>query len=194
VREHGARLNVAVLGDGAPGVVLANQSGNDPCAWMPLARELAGKGMRALVFEYDDNSRADREVLAAARALRAAGVRRVAAIGASLGGRAVVQAAARDRGALAAAVSLSAERSVRAMPELLPVARRVRVPSLYIGSRDDGYTMFGRDTRQFHRVTPAKVNRMVLVPGGDHGVQLLSDATGSRVRAAIFAFLRANAA
>jgi dienelactone hydrolase len=146
VREHGARLNVAVLGDGAPGVVLANQSGNDPCAWVPLARELAGKGMRALVFEYDDNSRADREVLAAARALRAAGVRHVAAIGASLGGRAVVQAAARDRGALTAAVSLS-----------------------------------------------AGVNRMLLVPGGDHGVQLLSDANGSRVRAAIFAFLRANA-
>jgi hypothetical protein len=34
---------------------------------------------------------------------------------------------------------------------------------------------------------------MLLVPGGDHGVQLLSDANGSRVRAAIFAFLRANA-
>jgi hypothetical protein len=51
----------------------------------------------------------------------------------------------------------------------------------------------GRDTRQLHRATPAKVNRMLLVPGGNHGVQLLSDATGSRVRAAIFAFLRANA-
>ena len=65
----------------------------------------------------------------------------------------------------------------------------MRVPSLYVGSRDDGYTTFCRDTRQFHRATPAKVNQMLLVPG----VDLLSDANGRRVRAAIFAFLDANA-
>jgi hypothetical protein len=66
------------------------------------------------------------------------------------------------------------------------------VPSLYIGSREDGYTAFGRETREFHRVTPARVNRMLLVPGGDHGVDLLSDASGPRVRAAIVDFLDAN--
>jgi hypothetical protein len=32
-----------------------------------------------------------------------------------------------------------------------------------------------------------------MVPGGDHGVDLLSDSNGPRVRAAIVAFLRANA-
>jgi hypothetical protein len=91
-------------------------------------------------------------------------------------------------------VSLSAERSVRAnLREILPLARRVRTPSLYVGSRDDGYTFFGRDTRQFHQVTPAKVNRMLLLPGGDHGVDLLSDENGPRVRATILAFLEANA-
>jgi hypothetical protein len=66
------------------------------------------------------------------------------------------------------------------------------VPSLYIGSRQDGYTTFGRETRDFHRVTPARVNPILLVPGGDHGVALLSDANGARVRAAITAFLNAN--
>ena len=189
VRAHGTRLSAAVLGGGDRGVVLANQSGNNPCDWMSLARELAAKGMRALVFEYYDEDRADREVLAAARALRAAGARHVATIGSSLGGRAVIQAGAHDHGTLAAAVSLSAERSVGALPEILPLARRVHVPSLYIGSRQDGYTTFGRDTRQFHRVTPAKVNQILLVPGGDHGVDLLSDANGPRVRAAIIDFL-----
>jgi hypothetical protein len=34
---------------------------------------------------------------------------------------------------------------------------------------------------------------MLLVPGGDHGVDLLSDDNGPRVRAAILAFLEANA-
>jgi hypothetical protein len=90
-------------------------------------------------------------------------------------------------------VSLSAERTIRAnQGEILPLARRVRTPSLYVGSRDDGYTLFGRDTRQFHQVTPAKVNRILLLPGGDHGVDLLSDENGPRVRKTILAFLEAN--
>jgi hypothetical protein len=53
-RAHGAELDAAVLGAGEIAVVLANQSGNDPCVWMSLARELAGKAMRTLVFRYDD--------------------------------------------------------------------------------------------------------------------------------------------
>jgi dienelactone hydrolase len=149
---------------------------------------------RTLVFEYDDESRAPTEAIAAAHALRAAGARHLALVGASIGGRAVVQATSRDHRTFAAAVSLSAERSVGAnLREILPLARRVRTPSLYVGSRDDGYTYFGRDTRQFHQVTPAKVNRILLLPGGDHGVDLLSDDNGPRVRKTILAFLQANA-
>jgi pimeloyl-ACP methyl ester carboxylesterase len=193
-RAHGSRIDAAVLGDGAVGVVFANDSGNSACGWMSFARQLVARGMRVLAFEYDDKSQAAGEGLAAARALRAAGARHVAMVGASIGGRAVVQAAARNHGTLDAGVSLSAERSVGAnLREILPLARRIRLPSLYVGSRDDGYTFFGRDTRQFHRVTPAKVNRMLLVPGGDHGVDLLSDENGPRVRATILAFLQANA-
>jgi hypothetical protein len=41
-------------------------------------------------------------------------------------------------------------------------------------------------------VTPAKVNRMLLVPGGDHGVDLLSDENGPNVRKTVLAFLEAN--
>jgi pimeloyl-ACP methyl ester carboxylesterase len=104
----------------------------------------------------------------------------------------VIQAAARNPADVAAAVSLSAERRVAALTEILPDARRVRIPSFYIGSREDGFTTFGRETRDFHRVTPARVNKMLLVPGGDHGTDLLSDNNGPRVRAAIVAFLAAN--
>jgi dienelactone hydrolase len=191
---HGARIDAAVLGDGDVGVVFANDSGNSACGWMSFARQLVGRGMRVLAFEYDDESHAAGEGLAAARALRAAGARHVAMVGASIGGRAVVQAASRNHGTLDAGVSLSAERSVGAnLREILPLARRIHLPSLYVGSRDDGYTTFGRDTRQFHQVTPAKVNRMLLVPGGDHGVDLLSDENGPRVRKTILAFLEANA-
>jgi dienelactone hydrolase len=191
---HGASIDAAVLGDGDVGVVFANDSGNSACGWTSFARQLVGHGMRVLLFEYDDESQAPGEALAAGRALRETGAKRLALVGASIGGRAVVQATSRNHTEFAAAVSLSAERSVGAnLREILPLARHVRTPSLYVGSRDDGYTFFGRDTRQFHKVTPAKVNRMLLVPGGDHGVDLLSDENGPRVRKTILAFLEANA-
>jgi dienelactone hydrolase len=192
VRAHGEALDAATLGTGHVGVAFANQSGNNPCDWLPFASELARGGRRVAVFAYADAGSADIELLAVARALRTTGARSVALVGASLGGRAVVEAAAKTSGTVAAAISLSAERSVGRLPEILPVARRVHVPSLYIGSREDGYTTFGRETRQFHRVTPARVNRMLLVPGADHGVDLLTDANGPRVRAAIADFVDAG--
>jgi hypothetical protein len=37
------------------------------------------------------------------------------------------------------------------MTEILPAARRVRVPPFYIGSREDGFTTFGQETRDFQR-------------------------------------------
>jgi dienelactone hydrolase len=192
VRAHGEALDAATLGRGRVGVVFANQSGNYPCDWLPFARDLAGGGRRVAVFAYADPSSFDGELLAVARALRSTGTHSVALIGASIGGRAVIQAAARNSATVAAAVSLSAERSVGQFPDILPSARRVRVPSLYVGSREDGYTTFGRETREFHRVTPARVNRILLVPGSDHGVDLLSDANGPRVRTAIIDFIDAN--
>jgi dienelactone hydrolase len=197
VEDHGDQPGAAVLGDGDVGVVLANDSLNDTCEWMALARELADDGMRAVVFRFGSVQRYDQEVLAAARALRSAGVGRVAAIGASAGGRAVVQAAAHDDQTLAAAISLSAERVVHRTrtqldpryPEILPVAQQVHVPSLYVGSEEDGLTQHGRDTRDLHGVTPADVNEILLVPGSDHGVSLLSGAHGPQVHDAIFGLL-----
>jgi dienelactone hydrolase len=192
VRLHRESIDAAMLGDGRVGVVFANESGNSACDWLPFAAELARRGDRVAVFSYAGGAPAA-ELLAVARSLRVGGARRIGIIGASVGGRAVIQAAAHNPPDIAAAISLSAERSVAALPEILPAARRIHVPSFYIGSRQDGYTTFGRETRDFHRVTPARVNKMLLVPGGDHGVDLLSDRYGPRVRAAIEAFLTANA-
>ena len=47
----GVRLAGAVLGKGVTGIVFAHQVAGDRCQWLPFARELAGKGYRALVFD-----------------------------------------------------------------------------------------------------------------------------------------------
>jgi hypothetical protein len=54
--NHGSRIDAAVLGDGKVGVVFANDSGNSACGWMSFARQLVGRGMRVLAFEYEVQS------------------------------------------------------------------------------------------------------------------------------------------
>jgi dienelactone hydrolase len=189
LQVHGA-LQAAVLGGERTAVVLANDSGNQVCDWMSFARELEGKGIAVAVFSYSIVGN-PRDIATVANALRRQGAERVAAIGASVGGRAVVELAARDDPSVDAVVSLSGEREIGTQyPDILPQAKRVQLPILYAGSQKDGYTSFGKETVQLHEATPAKINEMLLVPGSDHGVDLLSGPPAKRVRPAIVAFLR----
>jgi hypothetical protein len=72
VRAGGERLEAAVLGRGPTGVVLANESDLDLCAWLPFARTLSRQGVRVLLFDYAPEP-PQSEVAAAARWLRTAG-------------------------------------------------------------------------------------------------------------------------
>jgi hypothetical protein len=101
----------------------------------------------------------------------------------------VVELAAMSSPGIDGAISISAEREVATYPDILPAARRVQVPSLYIGSREDGYTLFGKETIQLHDATPARIDQLLMVPGGDHGVDLLAGRPGSSVRPKISAFI-----
>jgi pimeloyl-ACP methyl ester carboxylesterase len=187
--DHGSdKLDAAVLGEGALGFVLANDSGNQTCDWLSFANDLADRGIQAAVFQYSSVG-SPSEVRAVAAALRGHGADQVIALGASAGGRAVVQLAGTDEPGVDAVASLSAEREIGASyPDILPSARRIHLPSLYVGSREDGYTLFGKETIQLHDATPAQINELLLVPGSDHGVDLLAGPDGKRVRPAIVSF------
>ena len=177
------------MGSGSVGVVFVDDSTDDPCAWATEARELAAGGYAVAVFKAGGGTEY-KQALVVAAALRRAGARRLILIGASVGARAVLQAAATHPPGVVGAVSLSAERRVRTDPnDLLPVAKRVRLPVLSVGARADALTRFGRDTRAFDRALPR--DRLLLVSGPDHGVELLGGRHGRRVRAAISRFLLA---
>jgi hypothetical protein len=177
----------ATLGSGPAGVVFANDSGGSACGWIGLAQDLARGGHPVAVTDGPgDASR----MLAAAVALRVAGARQIVLVGASVGGRAVLQAASAKPDAVVGVVSLSGEREVPGdRHDLVLTARQVRLPVLFVGSRQDGYTNFGADTRALHRAAPARVNWLLLLSGGDHGVDLLSDGHSGVVRSAIERFL-----
>jgi pimeloyl-ACP methyl ester carboxylesterase len=90
----GDGLRGVVLGDGASGVVLAHMSGGSVCQWLPYGAELAGRGYRVLAFDFAGSGASprsrvtqDRQVVAAAAALRADGARSVALVGGSMGAR-----------------------------------------------------------------------------------------------------------
>jgi hypothetical protein len=193
VRAPGEQLPAVVLGRGGSiGVVFANQSASIACGWLPYARTVARDGVRSVVFDYAAAGRED-EVLAVARWLRSHGAKRVVLVGASIGGRAVVTAAARGGPRqVDAVVSLSGERILGAQRDLLVDARRLRVPVLWVSSENDGYTRFAEETRQLYRgaLGRARPDRLLVVAGDDHGIDLLTGAQASRVVPAVTHFIR----
>jgi dienelactone hydrolase len=193
VSAPGEHLPAVVLGRrGSIGVVFANQSASVACGWRPYARDVARGGVRSLVFDYDAASR-EEEVLASADWLRAHGARRVVLVGASIGGRAVVTAAAGARpGRVDGVVSLSGERILGAQRDLMVDARRLRVPALWVSSANDGYTNFASETRQLYRGARghARPDRLLVVGGDDHGIDLLTGSQAGRVAPAVTAFIR----
>lgn len=188
VRESGSseRLRAAVLGSGDTGLVLANESDLDLCAWLPFARKLSAAGLRVLVFDYGSLA-PDGEVAAAAGELERAGAKAIVLAGASEGAKASILAAAADPRLARGLVLLSPEASLQG-EEVAPAARKLSAPSLFVVSRGDPYS--AEDTPALERVAGSSPKRLVVVPGSDHGVSLLRGAQAARVEAAIDGFLR----
>jgi pimeloyl-ACP methyl ester carboxylesterase len=132
----GEGLNTAgvILGQGQGGLVFGHQRGWNLCEWIRLARSYARLGYRALAFDFRDYSRLDHDVAAAVTQLRRRGVTRVVLVGSSMGGTAVLVAAARIRPPVAGVVSLSGPAEFGDMDASAAVAR-LRVPALFMAAR-----------------------------------------------------------
>jgi len=190
VRAGAERFPAAVLGRGPTGVVLANESDLGLCAWLPFAQTLSRQGVRVLLFDYQSEP-PQLEAAAAARWLRSAGATRVVLGGASEGAKAAIIASAHDPGLADAVVALSPERDLGST-DVLPSARRLRVPALFAVARQDPYS--ASDTPALARAAPAARTQLVQVPGADHGVALLHGPPAATVGAAVFTFLQRFAA
>lgn len=178
-------LHGTLFGSGRDGVVLADQSDRGRESWAPFARFLAAHGLRVLTFDYGDGFPED-EVAAAARELRRLGTRRVVLAGASEGAKAAVMAGADPPAGAVAVVSLSAERYAQRR-DVLPYARRLKLPALFVTARDDGYAE--DDTPLLERAAASAGKRLLVVPGEAHGVDLTPRAD---VRTAVLRFVRSR--
>lgn len=162
---------VALLGAGRRAVVFANQSNEDLGAWLPFASQLAHAGFQVALFDYAAEPTVS--LSSVARYVRAHGATSVVLLGASEGAKTVIMVGARLQPPVAAVVSLSAEAELAGTP-VAPSAARLTVPTLYVTAADDRYAAT-EATRGFHASSPARTKRLVVVPGSQHGVGLLTD-------------------
>jgi pimeloyl-ACP methyl ester carboxylesterase len=183
-RGAGTDLDGVVIGSGANGVVLAHQLHSNVCSWLPFAQRLAGGGVRVLVFDFPGTTDLDRYVLAAVAELRHQGAHSIALAGASMGGTAVLVAANRDS-KISRVASLSGPRSFEGLTAG-PAVPRLRVPTLFVAGKED--SPYVEDARAMYRAATTD-KRLVVVPGSDHGTDLLDD---EQVADQLFAFLEGH--
>jgi len=187
----GATVYGVEVGIGTTGVVLAHQYFSTHCEFMEFARELAAAGLRALAIDFRYNgastggnsARLDLDVVAAAARLRADGAMHVKLVGASMGGTAVLVAAAEIRPPVDGVVSLSGPTYFRGLNAVRAV-KRSRVPVRFLVAR--GERRFAPDATYLMRAAAAKDKAILRVSNGGHGSSML---TVPAAKAFVLAFL-----
>jgi dienelactone hydrolase len=210
----GTSLNGVLVGRGSAGVVLVHQYPSDLCGFWPFATYLAKRGLRAFAIdlrcfgrsacpEGDAKGRVVEDLAAAAAELRRRGVTRVALVGASMGGAAVLIAGTKLQPPVAAVVSLSGEADPTNLVGGIPlnagaVVAQLRVPTMFVVATNDRYVSV-QETRAMYRAVKSDAKRLEVLSGdfdGLHGWELLrSPADGEEfgpVAAKVAGFLTAH--
>jgi pimeloyl-ACP methyl ester carboxylesterase len=189
--DHLAALSI---GTGRVAVVLAHQSSGSLCQWWPYARSLAAH-FRVVAFDFDGfgasppgDGNYPGEVATAAEWARDHGSRRIVLMGASMGGTAVMVAAAHLGGSIAGVIDLSGPANFAGM-NALAAARHVHVPVLFgYGTLD---VAFAPDVRRVRAATATRYKPVMAVRSVDHGVDLVGPVIGyPTVRQAVLHFIQ----
>jgi alpha-beta hydrolase superfamily lysophospholipase len=194
----GTRLAGYRLGRGKTAVVLAHQTRADACQWGSYARRLAGRGYLVIAFDfrgYGDSqtrgfraaSRLSADVAAAARAARQRGAEKVFAVGASMGGTAVIAAGAHARPQLSGVISLSGPASFGVV-SAINAAPKLTIPALYVAGQFDAD--YAADAQKLYDATASTDKAIHILPDGRHGVDFVRSDT--RARSLLEAFIRSH--
>jgi dienelactone hydrolase len=204
-----------MVGSGPAGVVLVHEYPNDLCGSWPFADYLARQGLGLRAFAIDlrcfgrsacpqgaASGRVIDDIAAAVAELRRRGVTRVALVGASMGGAAVLIAGTRVQPPIAAVVSLSGETDPTSLVGGIPLnagaaAEQLTVPTMFVVATSDSYVSV-EETRAMYQAARSRDKRLEVVSGpfdGRHGWQLLNnpaDGAFTPVAAKVAAFLTAH--
>lgn len=184
-----------VIGEGKAAVVLAHQAPGQLCEWLPYARFLAGRGYRAMAFDFNGAGSSvftghlgDQDVADAVSFLRGQGVTQVFLMGASRGGTAVVTAGARIAPPVDGVISLAAPAAFAGM-NAREAAPALTAPVLYLCAEFD--TSFVDQTKELYDLSKAsKDRRMKITYGSGHGVSLLMPGVDNESGLEVTGFLQ----
>jgi alpha-beta hydrolase superfamily lysophospholipase len=180
--SDGVRLIGVVLGSGPRVVILAHQGGADLCIWLPYGRALAARGYRVLVFDHRGfassgqtsrstrRNRIDYDVLGAIRVMRARGAMSVVLGGGSLGGAAVLSAAARAAPTVNGVISFSSPTEYFRINAVNAV-RVLKTPALFLATEEDH--PFPEDAQELYDACASAEKQMKIYPGFEHGAHLV---------------------
>jgi len=171
-------------GRGDRGVVLAHGGRFTKESWAPQARQLVDAGFRVVSIEYrKDESKRVLDVLAAIHYLRSAGARQVSAIGGSMGGDYVVEAAEAEPAAM--------DRLVLLASGMYTAITKMKGPKLFIVAKDDTEgPELPRIRERFDQAPPPK--QLIVLDGDAHAQFLFATPQGERVMREILRFLSAR--
>ncbi|MCX8033132.1 MAG: alpha/beta fold hydrolase [Thermoleophilia bacterium] len=202
VTSDGIALRGFIFGDSDLGVVLAHMYPADQTSWFDFAGELATQGYQALTFDFrgygesqgsKDIAHIDRDVLAAVQAIGRAGAKRIVLAGASMGGTASLMAAAQltspgaapeSSPAVCGVVTLSAPVEFRGLSARQAVST-LSLPLLLIAADGD---VGAQNARELAKLSSNRGD-LLIVPGDEHGTNLLLGPSRDQVRQAIMDFL-----
>jgi hypothetical protein len=162
-------LPVALLGHGRRAVVFADQSDQNFCPWLPLAERFVESGYRVALFDYFDGANEDVDTVFAY--VRTHGSPDVAFVGASEGAKGVLVAAASGAHRPRAVVSLSPEEALLGHDVAASIPG-IRSPLLLVTASDDPLGSTAA-TAGFAKLSRAHPTRRIVIPGTEHGTDLL---------------------
>jgi pimeloyl-ACP methyl ester carboxylesterase len=186
--SDGTRLYGAVLGQGGVGLVVANDVPHPLCEEVPIARALARRGLRVMVFDYRGRgesepgrhpTRLDLDVVAAAKEIARRGARTVVVLGAYAGASLALVAAGAPSVVDGVVGVSAAPRRGQYMggpysgPGALDVAKRLRIPVLLMAVRTDEFVPVRQDRQLLHSIG-SRDKRLVVFPYGRGGWDLFN--------------------
>jgi uncharacterized protein len=198
--QDGVTLTGYLFGSGTSGVILAHMYPADQTSWYPTAEQLAREGYLVLTFDfrgYGESQGAkqiehlDLDVVAAIREMASKGATRVVLVGASMGGTACLIAADASQVfsqiSVAGVVTLSAPVEFKGLSaeEATP---RILAPLLFVAAENDAGAKGAMDLQKL----AANKGDLQIVPGSDHGTDLLTGSQAGKVLGLLLQFLRRN--
>jgi len=184
----GGTIYADLYGEGGRnGIVLAHGAAFEKSSWHALAEQLAAKGFRVLAIDFrgwgkstpgETKNALFEDVLGAVRYLRGNGAAHVSVVGASMGGGAAGEAAAR-------ASAGEIDRVVLLSPTPFAAPERTGGDKLVVASKDE--PAVDRSKALYEKMPAPK--RLVLLPGTAHAQHIFPTEQGERLTATVADFL-----